>query len=398
MKNTYYEKMEKYKEEDYFSKCTIVINYVYNTFLTRSDKRKYIVTSVKIKEIDDGFKDTSKETEETDAELTMFQPLTKKPVDDLKTSIKKLVDRCNAEVSEASKSKSWQIFYVYKELLQSLTGKELEFNYFRGQSSDKPLLPGIMRSGVDIDYIHDFDSIYKKLSYEFPDKLDYTPIEDNNTVKRESNLSLLQHYGLKTALLDITKNPYIAMLFMLEENIKENDNPTLYLFRIDDYSVDNEHPTLFTEVKKSQINERIMAQKGAFLNFEKALFSDEKLTKIPYIKIVLNYDIEEYNHLIDKEIKKYNRFIDNDIEIINKASETAQETLNSIYQGVLESEKVDCTSSIVASKSYIMNEMDKKLKEIFYNKEDMFPDFENRIRYLSNKYRKGDIQAKNYKK
>lgn len=182
MKNTYYEKMEKYKEEDYFSKCTIVINYVYNTFLTRSDKRKYIVTSVKIKEIDDGFKDTSKETEETDAELTMFQPLTKKPVDDLKTSIKKLVDRCNAEVSEASKSKSWQIFYVYKELLQSLTGKELEFNYFRGQSSDKPLLPGIMRSGVDIDYIHDFDSIYKKLSYEFPDKLDYTPIEDNNTV------------------------------------------------------------------------------------------------------------------------------------------------------------------------------------------------------------------------
>lgn len=398
MKNTYYEKMEEYKEEDYFSKCTIVINYVYNSFLTRPDKRKYIVTSVELKEIDDDFKDTTKEPKESDVKLTTLQRLTKKPVDDLKTSLKKLVDRCNVKVSKASKRKSWQIFYVYKELLQSLTGKDLGFNYFRGQSCDKPLLPGIMRLGVDIDYIHDFDSIYKKLSYEFPDKLDYTSIEDSNIVERESNLSLLQHYGLKTALLDITKNPYIAMLFMLKENSNDNEYPTLYLFKIDDYNVNNEHPTLFTEVKKSQINERIIAQKGAFLNFEKAILSDTKLTKIPYVKIVLNYDIEEYNRLIDKELKEYNRLIDNEIETTNKASETAQETFDNIYKWALESEKVDCISSREASKSYIINEMEKKLKEIFYNKEDMFPDFENRIRYLSNKYRKDDIQDKNYNK
>lgn len=178
MENAYYKKMEEYNENDYFCKCTIVINYVYNAFLSRKDKRKYIVTSVELKDMDDDFSDPLKEAEEPDVESKSLSKLTKKPVDDLKITLKNLVDRCNVEVSKASGGKSWQIFYVFKELLQSLTGKDIKFNYFRGQSCDKPLLPGIMRLGVDKGYIHDFDSIYKKLSYEFPDKLDYIPLED----------------------------------------------------------------------------------------------------------------------------------------------------------------------------------------------------------------------------
>ena len=172
---------------------------------------------------------------------------------------------------------------------------------------------------------------------------------------------------------------------MLTKNSNDNEYPTLYLFRIDDYNVNNDSRTLFTEVKKSQINERIIAQKGAFLNFEKALLSDEKLTKIPYVKIVLNYDVEEYNRLIDIEIEK-----------INKVSDIGQNFLNNIYQNMLEDEKVDCAHSREKSKNYIINEMDKKLKEIFYNKEDMFPDFENRIRYLSNMYKKSEEEEMQY--
>lgn len=377
MEKTYYEKLEEYKEEDYFCKCTIVINYVNNAFLTRFGKRKYIVTSVELNEMDNDFKASLNELNGAEVDVKNQSRELRKPVVDLSESIKDLVDRCNTEVLKARHKKGWQIFYVYKELLQTLTGKDLKFNYFRGQSCDKPLLPGIMRLGVDKDYIYHFDSIYKKLAYEFPDKLNYISMDKYNIDERESNLSLLQHYGLKTALLDITRNPYIAMLFMLEENIKENDNPTLYLFRIDDYSFDKEHPNLFTEVKKSQINERIMAQKGAFLNFEKALISDVKLEKIPYVKIVLNYDIDEYNRLLDLEIKSMQKL---------SGYEVGGE--DNLFTFLLKNEKSGIDNSKKLIKKYINNELDIKLKEIFYTKEDMFPDFENRIRYLSNMYKK----------
>lgn len=44
----------------------------------------------------------------------------------------------------------------------------------------------------------------------------------------------------------------------------------------------------------------------------------------------------------------------------------------------------------------ILEDLENKLNEYCYIKEDMFPDFENRIRYLSNKFNNSGEDALRY--
>lgn len=248
-----------------------------------------------------------------------------------------------------------------------------------------------MRGELDKSYINNFERIYRKLAYEFPEKINYTEFNGADCItNREYDLSLLQHYGLKTALLDITKNPYIAMLFMIKENIREYTEPTLYLFNINELLEKDE--TLFTEVRKNKTNERILAQKGAFLNYEKTLLKNNNYEKIPYIKIILRFDDAVYEKLLENEIKVYENlkkyskehghkdfesFVDHDLSELNKQLDSIEE-----YK--------------VVSLKNILEDLENKLKEYCYTKEEMFPDFENRIRYLSNKYNKSGEDALRY--
>lgn len=116
------------------------------------------------------------------------------------------------------------------------------------------------------------------------------------------------------------------------------------------------------------------------------------MKKIPYIKIVLRFDDTVYKKVLKEELdaytelKKYikdkghrdlENFLDNDLSELNKQ-------LNSIEK-----------YKIIALKN-ILEDLENKLKEYCYTKEDMFPDFENRIRYLSNKYNKSDEEDLRY--
>lgn len=371
---SYAEIIDCYNEDSCFIKNTIVIKYIPNISAALSGNRNYNITSVKLVESND---------------------------EENKAKIEELVKRCNNLITREKNISHWQVFYLYKELLQTLTGDELNFNYFRGQSDKNDLLPGALRYSKNSDYIRDFEGLYLRLSYEFPDIINYVSMSESNIAERETNLSVLQHYGLKTALLDITKNPYIAMLFMLRENIDEYRSPTLYLFKINDQEFDN--PTLFSEVRKSHTNERIIAQKGAFLNFEKVQ-KNELLKAIPYVKIILEFDEFKYRNalLFDDNatiIQKYNLIKNNkigsheDIDKIKESKDYYEKNINKVIElfDSIETTKKDCLE-------YINNELMQKLKEYYYLKEDMFPDFENRIRYLSNKYINDDIQDKDYKK
>lgn len=370
----YIDKIDEYiennDEEKFFSKATIEIKYVpsinlinkhrKNFALYDNEKRDYSISDIKIIESDDYF---------------------------CSDDIKNLIKSCKISINDNSFKDGWQLFYLYKELLQQLI-RLYGFNYFRGQSDNYRLLPGSFRPSTNNEYWHAFENIYHRLSFEFPDKIRYTELSDRGCIEeRELDLSLLQHYGLKTALLDITKNPFIAMLFMLSDTINEYKEPTLYLFKINDHNVDNEKITLFSEVEKSQVNERINAQKGAFLNYEKVLLEKNELKKIPYVKIILRFDTEKYSSVIDGEI-----------DLLNKMKTKVDRSIIDTFRYVLEKEKTDCSKTKVECIDYINCELNKKLHEYFYTKEDMFPDFENKIRYLSNKYNKYEKQDKSYNK
>lgn len=358
--NDYAKNLLNYKEDSFFESNTIEIGYIGNTLAKNGDKRKYLLTHVNV-------------------------------LASNSDKIKSIVEKCDFDIKNKSQANGWQLFYLYKELLQRFTSNEFGFNYFRGQSVNKPLLPGIMRGELDKSYINNFERIYRKLAYEFPEKINYTEFNGADCItNREYDLSLLQHYGLKTALLDITKNPYIAMLFMIKENIREYTEPTLYLFNINELLEKDE--TLFTEVRKNKTNERILAQKGAFLNYEKTLLKNNNYEKIPYIKIILRFDDAVYEKLLENEIKVYENlkkyskehghkdfesFLDHDLSELNKQ-------LNSIEK-----------YKMIALKD-ILEDLENKLNEYCYIKEDMFPDFENRIRYLSNKFNNSGEDALRY--
>ncbi len=370
VKKSVYEKfMSSYEESKYFSASTIVISYCPDIdIMEPNDKRKYRILEVKLLD-DSEYADNEK--------------------------LNNTINRCNLSIEDKLGRYSWQIFYLYKELLQTLLSDELKFNYFRGQAHDYPLLPGVLRSETSKYYLRNFENIYKRMSFEFPDMVNYTKLIDDESINcRESDLSLLQHFGLKTSLLDITRNPYIGMLFMLRDSIEEYKEPTLYLFKINDSWNDDDKLNLFTEVKKSHVNDRILAQKGAFLNFEKAILNKsgaKEVEVIPYIKIVLRLESEKYKNDIDEQFKildtlKDREDLKNIVKDIKKFY-TLLEKVTYIKNHMDEVQK-KCLQ-------HINDELSQKLYEYYYTKEDMFPDFENRIKYLSTKY-KDETQDMSY--
>ena len=304
--------------------------------------------------------------------------------EDRNKNLKKFIENCNDSIQNNKYPNDWQIFYLYKELFQLLINDQVKYNYFRGQSGSDDPLPGILRNSVPNSYRANFENLYRKISKEFPDKIEYVELKDNSRIEdRENQLSLLQHYGLKTSLLDITSNPYIALLFMLSRKFDEYKEPSLFLFRINENYDDEDY--LFTEVRKDKINERIIAQKGAFLNFDKLCFNRE-IQKIPSVKIILKFSSEELLKEIDLEsskLKEMESEIDistgkeEDILIIEKKSD---------YLKILETEKRQVEASKIDCLNFINEELIKKLREYYYFEEDLFPDFEKRIQYFSKKY------------
>lgn len=370
VKKSVYEKfMSSYEESKYFSASTIVISYCPDIdIMEPNDKRKYRILEVKLLD-DSEYADNEK--------------------------LNNTINRCNLSIEDKLGRYSWQIFYLYKELLQTLLSDELKFNYFRGQAHDYPLLPGVLRSETSKYYLRNFENIYKRMSFEFPDMVNYTKLIDDESINcRESDLSLLQHFGLKTSLLDITRNPYIGMLFMLRDSIEEYKEPTLYLFKINDSWNDDDKLNLFTEVKKSHVNDRILAQKGAFLNFEKAILNKsgaKEVEVIPYIKIVLRLESEKYKNDIDEQFKILDTLKDReDLKNIVKDIKKFYTLLEKVtyIKNYMDEVQKKCLQ-------HINDELSQKLYEYYYTKEDMFPDFENRIKYLSTKY-KDETQDMSY--
>jgi hypothetical protein len=141
---------------------------------------------------------------------------------------------------------------------------------FRGQIMDSPLLPKICR----LDAKGDLLDIEKSLLKEFK-RTNPLLIEQHRPLDDWDYLTLGQHYGLPTRLLDWSNNALTALWFATgntnPEEAKANEHSVVWLLRAssEDFNLELEkvHPFDVTEAKLIRpriIKQRINNQSGMF--------------------------------------------------------------------------------------------------------------------------------------
>ena len=210
-----------------------------------------------------------------------------------------------------------------------------EIMVFRGHSiNGLPLKPSVFREGVDEE-----NTILKKAKYHACEQL-------RSFCSDLEKLVLLQHYELKTRLLDFTFNPFIALYFACSNpNDKDKDGEVFalqnicvsekvsqliaeYVFQYgtdeidmnvllqlaEKYDLETNRNSLIENLSTPQFfypaynNSRIRMQKGFFM-IAPLISSDtkNKLESCSFIKVIKDNDVSGFEY--DKETYK-NSFIE----------------------------------------------------------------------------------------
>lgn len=334
--------------------------------------------------------------------------------------MKSLVGTLNNKIEHFSnknnyKDNPWSLFYLLKEIIKQLSySQDQPYNYFRGQNKSWVTSPAIYRNLTlspmhhkrqiyqHKEYYKNFEYIYKDISKRFPSKINYHAVSNTTGTNlldaRADQLAILQHYGLKTALLDITENPYIGMLFMVS-TAKSDD--IIYKPQLECYKLNYDSP-LFYEAKKLEENQRIRAQKGAFLNYDALLnycseheetgnfcLDSDTFNKIERVIITLEIDFESSIARMKKELDG----IDNTVEDSYAAS-AKRESLQSIIDEMsliyVKNEDGDYQENEEKAGAYykvLAQEISEKLNQYNYFYDDLFPDLIDYIeRGVNNRY------------
>lgn len=257
---------------------------------------------------------------------------------------------------------SWSTFYALKELIDliMLNVPDEVTPYFRGQNGDWELTPTILRDSFDDQFRDNFEEIYRDIARKYPSVVQYHEYGDD----RVKNLAELQHYGMGTPLVDVTKNPFIAMLFMVD-GFKKGIEKKNYFPRFEIFFIKNNgRNKLFQEVEKNNSNLRIDAQKGAFLNFDRLLDdtnllfekSDESICRIVIRIKPITPKINSIDELLglekpDNEDERYDGYTDKQYALLTATKD-----------------------------------IETKLKSYHYTIDNLFPDFYMYLDHLKTTY------------
>lgn len=310
----------------------------------------------------------------------------------LNNEVIKKIEKINKKIHAEKSHIEWKLFYLIKELLQSFvgTGGEEKFNYFRGQASDWELVPGIFRKDISESYVSNFENIYRDIAYEYPHELKYIEYSNEQNIERSKQLAILQHYGLRTSLVDITKNPYIAMLFMVSDSSKNNfENGTIDLYRINES--EHQEKNIFMPVAKSEKNKRLSAQKGAFFDYD-SLF-DLKKTEISTIDRII-IKICYPNELIEKQIRDELSESEELINYLEKHTiedipdETKPQLIKMVKDNIEQLKLIEGLYPDLKNDIFdtVRKEIKNKLEEYFYFEKNLFPDLDKYIGYIQSNY------------
>lgn len=284
-----------------------------------------------------------------------------------------------------NETNSWSLFYLIKEMI-TLFQKQ-GYNYYRGQNEDWDTVPGIFRNLKNSDgsnYYDEFEALYLNISREFPDNIKYIPLSSETIDERADELSILQHYGLPTSLLDISENPYIAMLFML--GFGKIKKPQLEFYRIN--IEEDIKRSLVSFVHKKGLNKRIRAQKGAFINFDKLVNfinfqkNEIKLEGYKQIdRIILKIEFDRSGTLKYLKNQINNEDSESGLEQTETLSNKDLRELINLLE-INESEQI-----IDLYYDLIQKELLRKLKEFNYETNNLFPDFVDYLNYKSKEFK-----------
>lgn len=241
--------------------------------------------------------------------------------------------------------------------------------YFRGQSSLNYICEaGLYRNNGR--YIDSERKLFKEMLIKNPDDFKNC----NYTIEK---LAKMQHYGVPTRLLDLTKNPLVALYFACE-NTKKNGE--ILFFKASDenecYS-DSEEVSIIANL--SQIDEIDLSKLSCFVKSEIAQFSkdikQQDLEKCLFVKT--NYENQRIRN-------QQGAFLICGIEF-DKESKKVQAKLESCQLKNKDNKKI-IFYILKSEKQKILNELER----INITKEFIYPEIDDVASFLKGKYMESD--------
>lgn len=351
----------------------------------------------------------------------------------------------------------WTIFYTLKELISIFDGRRtktenivlnnsnsdfivsrFKYNYFRGYSNNKhDAIPAVFRNRTyhgeknSDQFYSKFEGLYQKIAREYPEELEYD--SSIGSSKRNDAFSRLQHYGFGTCLLDMSRNPYTALLFMIDG--EDFHTPKFELFEIEEEKHRDNNIVYLPE--KFQKNKRLIAQNGAFLHYEKLYSLLEKKEKeeekegekegekeedadltTEYVKDKLKKlekKVERINRItvvIEVSKKSDSEFLKNDIQNIIKAARNLEydkerdaneneyiDNLERCFENLKNKiNLVDKTLQGTDQYTLLKNYLKAKLDEYGHSKRSLFPDFQNYVSYENGRYKRPEEKKSQFER